>query len=64
MSNSNKVKIKLFEAFAGIGSQYSALKNISKIKNWDIEHIGMVEWFVDAIIAYVAIHSNSSPPPI
>ena len=51
-------KIKLFEAFAGIGSQYKALKNISKDKKWDIEVVGIVEWYVDAIIAYLAIHHN------
>ena len=41
-------KIKLFEAFAGIGSQYKALKNISKDKKWDIEVVAIVEWYVDA----------------
>ncbi|MDE5545336.1 MAG: DNA cytosine methyltransferase, partial [Malacoplasma sp.] len=51
--------VKLFEFFAGIGSQYKALKNISKHKNWLIQHVGMVEWFVDAIIAYVCIHSKN-----
>ncbi|MDE5767154.1 MAG: DNA (cytosine-5-)-methyltransferase [Malacoplasma sp.] len=51
--------VKLFEFFAGIGSQYKALKNISKYKNWMIQHVGMVEWFVDAIIAYVCIHSKN-----
>ncbi|MGL5246511.1 MAG: DNA (cytosine-5-)-methyltransferase [Mycoplasmoidaceae bacterium] len=51
-------KIKLFEAFAGIGSQYKALKNISKDKQWNIEVVGIVEWYVDAIIAYLAIHHN------
>lgn len=49
-------KIKLFEAFAGIGSQYKALKNIAPKMNWEIEPVGIVEWFVPAIIAYQAIH--------
>ena len=52
-------KIKLFEAFAGIGSQYKALKNISKRKDWDIEVVGIIEWFIPAICAYVELHSNN-----
>lgn len=53
----NKKDILLFEAFAGIGAQYKALKNISNKKKWNIVHKGMIEWYVDAIIAYCAIHS-------
>lgn len=52
-------KIKLFEAFAGIGSQYRALNNISKKKQWDIEVVGMIEWFIPAISAYIEIHDNN-----
>ncbi|MGL4951119.1 MAG: DNA (cytosine-5-)-methyltransferase [Mycoplasma sp.] len=51
-----KKEIKLFEAFAGIGTQYQALKNISKEKNWEIKTVGIVEWFIPAIIGYQAIH--------
>lgn len=51
-------EIKLFEAFAGVGAQYRALKNISRLKNWKIKVVGIVEWFVDAIIGYVAINSS------
>ncbi len=50
--------IKLFEAFAGIGSQFQALKNISKEKDWTIESVGIVEWFIPAIIGYQAIHHS------
>lgn len=49
-------EIKLFEAFAGIGSQYQALKNISQEKGWSIKPVGMIEWFLPAIIAYQLIH--------
>lgn len=56
--------IRLFEAFAGIGSQYKALKNISKIKKWNIEHAGMVEWYVDAIIGYINIHCSTFKPSL
>ena len=55
-------KINLFEAFAGVGSQHMALKNISKAMSWDINVVGIVEWFIDAIVAYEAIH-NDPPPP-
>lgn len=58
----NKQEVKLFEAFAGIGSQYKALKNIANKMNWTIKHVGMVEWFVDAIIGYVAIHGKNLNP--
>ena len=49
-------KIKIFQAFAGIGSQYRALQNVGKQKGWDIESVGIIEWYVDAIIGYQAIH--------
>lgn len=48
--------IKLFEAFSGVGAQYKALKNIEKSKNWKVESCGIIEWYIDAIIAYQAIH--------
>lgn len=51
-----KREIRLFEAFAGIGSQFQALKNISNEKNWTINSVGIIEWFIPAIIAYNAIH--------
>ena len=49
-------RVKLFEVFAGIGSQYKALKNISKRQGWIVESVGIVEWFTSAIVAYQAIH--------
>lgn len=51
-----KHNIKLFEAFAGIGATYKALKNISNQMNWSIQSVGIVEWFVPAIIGYQLIH--------
>lgn len=56
--------IKIFEAFAGIGSQFKALKNIARQRQWNIIHSGMIEWYVDAIIAYVAIHAPEFKPKI
>ncbi|WP_052663046.1 DNA (cytosine-5-)-methyltransferase N-terminal subunit [Mycoplasmoides pirum] len=49
-------EIKLFEAFAGIGSQFKALKEISNLKKWIIRPVGIIEWYIDAIIAYMEIH--------
>lgn len=49
-------QIKLFEAFAGIGAQHKALKNIAKAQNWEIKSVGIIEWFIPAIIAYQLIH--------
>ena len=53
MSKINKLKV--FEAFAGIGAQHSALKNIGI----DFEIVGISEWFINAILVYDAIHSNT-----
>ncbi len=53
---SNRKNITLYEAFAGIGSQYKALKNISSEMNWNVKLVGMIEWFIPAIIAHYAIH--------
>ena len=45
-------KIKLFEAFSWIWSQHQALKNL-----WfDVEIIGISDWYIDAIIAYAVNH--------
>ncbi|MGL4342943.1 MAG: DNA (cytosine-5-)-methyltransferase, partial [Metamycoplasmataceae bacterium] len=49
--------INLFEAFSGIGAQNLALKNISKKMKWKINNVGIIEWFIDAIIAYESIHN-------
>lgn len=43
--------INLFETFAGVGSQHSALKNISR-KNDSIKLVGISEWDMYAVIAY------------
>lgn len=48
-----KKKIKVFEAFAGIGAQHSALK---RIEGLNFEIVGISDWFIDAIECYAAIH--------
>ena len=50
-------KIKIFEAFAGIGAQSAALKKL----NLDYEVVGISEWFINALLAYDAIHHYSEP---
>lgn len=45
-------KIRVFEAFSGIGAQAKALKNI----NANYEIVATCDWFINAILAYDAIH--------
>ncbi len=54
--------IKIFEAFAGIGAQKKALENIAYKFNYKIESVGQIEWYIDAIIGYIAIHHNFKNP--
>lgn len=45
-------KLRVFEAFAGIGAQAAALKRL----NINYEIVGISDWFIDAIECYAAIH--------
>jgi site-specific DNA-cytosine methylase/intein/homing endonuclease len=45
-------KVKIIELFAGIGSQYKALKNI----NVPVEVVGISEWDINCLISYNHIH--------
>lgn len=54
-----KRKLKVFEAFAGIGAQATALERIGI----DYEIVGISDWFTDAIICYDAIHCKDEPIP-
>lgn len=47
-------KLRVFEAFAGIGAQHSALERA----NLNYEIVGISEWFINALLAYDAIHSD------
>lgn len=49
-----KKKLRVFEAFAGIGAQASALERM----NIDYEIVGISDWFIDAIECYAAIHCS------
>ncbi|WP_246003939.1 DNA (cytosine-5-)-methyltransferase N-terminal subunit [Mycoplasmopsis bovigenitalium] len=55
-------KIKLFEMFAGLGSQYKSLKNIYKNSNKDVISVGVCEFYIDAIISYMIIHYGLLEP--
>ena len=50
-------KLRVFEAFAGIGAQASALKRL----NLNYEIVGISEWFINAIECYDAIQNNNKP---
>lgn len=50
-----KKKLRVFEAFAGIGAQASALSRL----NIDYEIVGISDWFIDAIECYAAIHCEN-----
>lgn len=52
MSKPNEKKLRVFEAFAGIGAQAAALKRM----NINYEIVGISDWFIDAIECYAAIH--------
>lgn len=55
MCDQNKKKLRVFEAFAGIGAQASALKRM----NINYEIVGISDWFIDAIECYAAIHCKN-----
>lgn len=52
---SEKKKLRVFEAFAGIGAQASALERLGI--NYEI--VGISDWFIDAIECYAAIHCEN-----
>jgi DNA (cytosine-5)-methyltransferase 1 len=49
--------LRVFEAFAGIGAQATALERLGA----DFEIVGISEWMVDAVICYDAIHHANEP---
>lgn len=52
INKKKKAPLRVFEAFAGIGAQATALERIGI----DYEIVGISDWFTDAIICYDAIH--------
>lgn len=51
-------KIKVLEAFSGIGAQAKAITNLQKEGIFDFKIVGTIDWDVRAIISYAAIHNN------
>lgn len=51
-TNEKPKPLRVFEAFAGIGAQATALKRLGA----NFEIVGISEWMVDAVISYDAIH--------
>ena len=49
-------KLRVFEAFAGIGAQAAALKKL----NINYEIVGISDWFIDAIECYAKIHCQNT----
>jgi len=49
-------KLRVFEAFAGIGAQAMALERIGI----DYEIVGISEWFIDALHCYDILHNDQS----
>ena len=52
----SKKKLRVFEAFAGIGAQSIALSRL----NIDYEVVGISEWFIDAICCYDVLNCDQS----
>ncbi len=50
----NSPVLRVFEAFPGIGAQNAALKSLGV--NYKV--VGTSDWFVNAVIAYDALHSD------
>lgn len=53
LAKQGKRTLRIFEAFAGIGAQATALERLG-VK---FEVVGISDWFVDAIICYDALHN-------
>lgn len=53
-ANRSNKKLRVFEAFAGIGAQASALERM----NINYEIVGISDWFIDAIECYAVIHNH------
>ncbi len=56
--NKKPRKLRVFEAFSGIGAQNAALRRLGI--NYEI--VGTSDWFISAIICYDAIHCHDYPP--
>lgn len=55
----NKKTLRVFEAFSGIGAQFSALEK-AKL---NFEIVGISDWFIDALVGYDALHGKKADLP-
>lgn len=55
------MEIKLFESFAGVGSQHTAFNNLAKEYEFDFEVSGISEWNIYSIIGYMLINNIQMP---
>lgn len=55
-----KKKLRVFEAFAGIGAQSVGLRRAGV----DFKSVGISEWFIDAIIAYDVLNGQGPKPKL
>ena len=53
--------VRVFEAFSGIGAQKAALERLHQKYNFKYEIVGTSDWFINAILAYDAIHCSDIP---
>ncbi|WP_337902569.1 DNA cytosine methyltransferase [Mesomycoplasma ovipneumoniae] len=51
-------RIKVLEAFSGIGAQAKAIANFEKGKKKFFEIVATVDWDARSIITYAQIHHN------
>ncbi len=59
MKKKKSSTLRVFEAFAGIGAQATALERLGI----DYKIVGISDWFTDAIICYDAIHGKDEERP-
>lgn len=51
-------ELNFFELFAGMGAQYRAMKKIAKKMNIKLNHLGISEWSIKAIIAHDLLNNG------
>lgn len=55
------MEIRLFESFAGVGSQHTAFSNLQKDYEFNLEVSGISEWNIYSIIGYMLINDIQMP---
>lgn len=55
------MEIRLFEAFAGVGSQHTAFNNLQRKYKFDFKVCGISEWNIYSLVGYMKINNISLP---